>query len=115
MIVALIHLPALKDEAKGEAQLRFIGETASLGPHNLIGAGIIRSIDMDSQTFHIITPVDSSMLSQINCIARGSTELPTCLLTHRNESGDILPYTTFNTEGIGADVGRNRHIQRRPK
>jgi hypothetical protein len=73
---------------------------------NCIGLGLIRSIDPDSRSFYIISPVTRD-LDKVNLIIRGPMEIPSVFM----EEG---AYTTFLFSfGAGAYKHRNRHIQRR--
>jgi hypothetical protein len=109
-IVALINCPTLPPTTT----LKLIPSHCRIPSHELIGLGIIRSIDTESKTFHIITPESPENLECVNLICRGQVDMPHALYSYGDKMNGMMYCTALFTEGIGANVARNRHIQRRP-
>jgi hypothetical protein len=91
---------------------------------NCLGLGLIRSIDLVSNTLYLLTPVPLSMLTRVNLLVRGSPSLecPVSLLTQQMKGKSALkrkdaigvPYTTsFLAEGVGANEIKTRHLGRK--
>ncbi|KAI8811054.1 Pre-mRNA cleavage complex II protein Clp1-domain-containing protein [Cladochytrium replicatum] len=102
-------------------QLRIIPTEVRIQPDKLscMGLGIIRSIDVESRAFHIVTPVPPNELNKVNLLVRASgVEMPVNLalgsganLHHQVQT----PYVTDTlNSGLGSLSRRTRHnLQRR--
>ncbi|KAJ3172855.1 hypothetical protein HDU87_007779 [Geranomyces variabilis] len=88
--------------------------------HTSVGIGLIRAIDMEAGTFHVLAgPTPPELLRQVNTFVRGAGfETPIPLLASGFENPRMTrPYTTTSSsEGIGSLAWRARHNlnRRRP-
>ncbi|CAI2171990.1 15383_t:CDS:2 [Funneliformis geosporum] len=92
--------------------------------HNCLGLAIIRSIDPASHSFHVLSPLPSSVLFKTNAIVKGTLELPVWfMLDHITNSSlgvcgipwKSVPYLRVEAgEGIGYAAPKvRRNIRRR--
>jgi polynucleotide 5'-hydroxyl-kinase GRC3/NOL9 len=89
-----------------------------------LGLGLIRSIDVKAQSFHVITPLPTSTLQRVNAITKGDIEVPTVLMvdhtadTNADDTGVAgvewkkVPYLQ-SSESVNAGVGHGRRKVRR--
>ncbi|CAG8512517.1 11888_t:CDS:10 [Ambispora gerdemannii] len=87
--------------------------------HTCFGLAIIRSIDPSTHTFHILTPLSTTILKRVNGIIKGSLELPVCASideTSKTSTGlcrvpwKKVPYLNFD---VGAGAGHAAQRVRR--
>jgi polynucleotide 5'-hydroxyl-kinase GRC3/NOL9 len=98
--------------SKDSESLHFLPCNSSV-EHNCVGLGFVRSIDPQTQTFYILTPIPTKLLEKVNLIIRGSIECPSAMFTHGYGRAHV-PYTTFmNAEGVGSVALKNRHLGRK--
>lgn len=147
-IVALVSDKTQYTKQEGSTpfnDLSLIPSQTSLAPsrHNCVGLGIIRSIDITTGDFLLLTPVEPHLLSSVNLLIKGlghggidvpvslqmqgfqvrntatasiTNHLPITFLlqTTRFSMESQVPYTTFFlTEGIGALAKKTRALQRK--
>lgn len=60
-----------------------------------VGFGILRGIDMVRGLYFLLTPVDPSVLRNVNCLLIGAISLPSCIVTTQRCDEDA-PYVTSN-------------------
>ncbi|KND01333.1 polynucleotide 5'-hydroxyl-kinase [Spizellomyces punctatus DAOM BR117] len=95
--------------------LRIVPSQIPLIPasHNCVGLGLVRSIDIETGVFYIVTgPIPPKQLAEVNMLVRGAAmEIPVNLVTAGYENSRAhLPYTThLASEGIGSLAWRTRH------
>jgi polynucleotide 5'-kinase involved in rRNA processing len=82
-----------------------------------VGLGIVRGVDLDTEVYHIITPVHVSKLSRVNTLLRpcdAGLNLPISLLV-RGWEGEALPFVQMGiVDGIGGKVlGRRIQLPRK--
>jgi hypothetical protein len=65
------EIAAAQDE--NPLQLHIVASTLSL-PWHCVGYGLIRSIDPVARGFHILTPVDPSLLANVNLLVKSNLE-----------------------------------------
>ncbi|KAJ3158725.1 hypothetical protein HDU86_002690 [Geranomyces michiganensis] len=120
--------PQIKNRDDGDEQphvgnnLRIIPTGLPFLPqnHTCVGIGLVRAIDMEAGTFHVLAgPTPPELLCQVNTLVRGAgIETPIPLLASEFEHPRLLrPYTTTaSSEGIGSLAWRARHNlnRRRP-
>jgi polynucleotide 5'-hydroxyl-kinase GRC3/NOL9 len=59
-----------------------------------VGLGLVRAIHREARLFYILTPVPFDRLRTVNCLVRGSVEVPVeC--TYRGVHSDSFPYQSF--------------------
>ncbi|EQC36605.1 hypothetical protein SDRG_06047 [Saprolegnia diclina VS20] len=83
-----------------------------------VGHGIIRSIDLASGEFHILTPVATELLSLVNVLVRGHLSLSFQLLDQSAVLGGHCPYAITDvlaSEGTGASLMESRNNLKRKK
>jgi polynucleotide 5'-hydroxyl-kinase GRC3/NOL9 len=89
-----------------------------------LGLAIIRSIDPTSYTFHILTPLPSSVLSKTNTIVKGTLELPVWLMLDHTKNSTLgvhgvqwkrTPYMSIESGGGVGNAAQKirRNIKRR--
>ncbi|KAI8905493.1 hypothetical protein EDD86DRAFT_211599 [Gorgonomyces haynaldii] len=108
-IVGLIHDPALKPAQ--QVQFHPFQLPMSM-EHHCLGLGLIRSIDPETQVFHILTPIHPQDLNDVNLIVKASIDTPISFYL-KHQSSERAPYLWLMHEGIGGQTLRNRHIQRK--
>ena len=139
-VIALVH-DAHVYKSKNQAtptpfhQLGMIPHQLPLLPsqHECLGMGLVRSINVEKGTFHVITPVDPKHLSRVNtmikAVGQGGIETPISLLVQgcsvcflfiphliSQALSNEIPYATdLMAEGLGALARKTRHdlIRRR--
>ncbi|KAK9897342.1 hypothetical protein P389DRAFT_55928 [Cystobasidium minutum MCA 4210] len=89
-----------------------------------VGLGIIRSIDVQTQSFHVLTPVPHRSLEQVNAITKGDIELPTVMMVNYSAGEGVdevgllgtewkrVPYLEYG-ENHNAGVGHGKRRIRR--
>ncbi|XP_072304934.1 polynucleotide 5'-hydroxyl-kinase NOL9 [Eucyclogobius newberryi] len=60
-----------------------------------VGFGVLRGIDTARGLYYLLTPVDPSVLRNVNCLLLGAVSLPSCIVTAQDCDHD-LPYVTSN-------------------
>lgn len=60
-----------------------------------VGFGILRGVDMVRGLYYLLTPVDPTVLRNVNCLLLGAISLPSCIFTTQDCEED-LPYVTSN-------------------
>ncbi|CAG8564369.1 14178_t:CDS:2 [Funneliformis mosseae] len=92
--------------------------------HNCLGLAIIRSIDPASHSFHVLSPLPSSVLFKTNAIVKGTLELPVWFMLDHITNSSLgvcgipwkrVPYLRVEAgEGIGYAAPKvRRNIRRR--
>ncbi|XP_030209999.1 polynucleotide 5'-hydroxyl-kinase NOL9 [Gadus morhua] len=70
-----------------------------------VGFGVLRGIDMARGLYFLLTPVDPSILRNVNCLLLGAITLPSCILTTQSGCEEEKPYVTtdysFDLTGAG--------------
>ncbi|XP_076023277.1 polynucleotide 5'-hydroxyl-kinase NOL9 [Genypterus blacodes] len=70
-----------------------------------VGFGVLRGIDMMRGLYFLLTPVDPSILRQVNCLLLGAITLPSCILKNQPGCEGEGPYVTtdysFDLSGAG--------------
>lgn len=70
-----------------------------------VGFGVLRGIDMARGLYFLLTPVDPSILRNVNCLLLGAISLPSCILTTQPGFDGEMPYITkdysFDLTGAG--------------
>lgn len=70
-----------------------------------VGFGVLRGIDMVRGLYFLLTPVDPSILRNVNCLLLGAISLPSCILTTQPGLEGEMPYVTtdysFDLTGAG--------------
>ncbi|CAL8368189.1 unnamed protein product [Lota lota] len=70
-----------------------------------VGFGVLRGIDMARGLYFLLTPVDPSILRNVNCLLLGAITLPSCILTTQSGFEGEKPYVTtdysFDLTGAG--------------
>jgi polynucleotide 5'-hydroxyl-kinase GRC3/NOL9 len=126
--------PAMGSAAGTSAICKIVPTHTPLRQSNCLGLGLVRAIDLSSNTLYLLTPVPLSMMSRVSLLVRGSSalECPVALLTHtaavslessigqkhKGGSGrkDVMgvPYTTsLGAEGVGSTEFKTRHLGRK--
>ncbi|CAB4417906.1 unnamed protein product [Rhizophagus irregularis] len=92
--------------------------------YTCLGLAIIRSIDPTSHTFHILTPLPSSVLFKTNTIVKGTLELPVWLMLDHTKNSSLgvhgvqwkrAPYMSIESGGGVGNAAQKirRNIKRR--
>ncbi|XP_013416970.1 polynucleotide 5'-hydroxyl-kinase NOL9 [Lingula anatina] len=79
-----------------------------------LGFGIIRGIDPVKKVFYIITPLSSAVLEKVNCLVKGSLDIPHQMLLKQKCPGP-LPYVDSPRDGLGAGSVKPRQYLQRKK
>ncbi|XP_027867218.1 polynucleotide 5'-hydroxyl-kinase NOL9 [Xiphophorus couchianus] len=70
-----------------------------------VGFGVLRGIDTARGLYFLLTPVDPSVLRNVNCLLLGTISLPSCILTEQPGFEGEMPYVTadysFDLTGAG--------------
>lgn len=70
-----------------------------------VGFGVLRGIDMARGLYFLLTPVDPSVLRDVNCLLFGAISMPSCVLTTQPGIDGEMPYITtdysFDLTGAG--------------
>ncbi|TWW57147.1 polynucleotide 5'-hydroxyl-kinase NOL9 [Takifugu flavidus] len=70
-----------------------------------VGFGVLRGIDKERGLYFLLTPVDPSVLRNVNCLLLGAISLPACILTSQPGFDGETPYVTtdysFDLSGAG--------------
>merc|ERR1711939_276080 len=67
-----------------------------------VGLGVVRSIDGEAGTFHILSPLPSPILCAVNGLQKGEVDLPTVLLT--DYAGNTLAGSAAAAAAAAADT-----------
>ncbi|XP_069681346.1 polynucleotide 5'-hydroxyl-kinase NOL9 isoform X2 [Periplaneta americana] len=57
-----------------------------------LGFGIVRGIDMEKKHLCLLTPLEESLLSQVNCLMLGAVTLPSCVYNSTDQCEGQVPY-----------------------
>ncbi|KAI9347197.1 Pre-mRNA cleavage complex II protein Clp1-domain-containing protein [Zopfochytrium polystomum] len=116
-----VGFPEFLPSGARTAQIRVVSPRAGppLDPQksNCVGLGVVRAVDLDTDSLFLVTPVSLDVLRDVNLLVRSAgIEMPPSLWVNGLEAvGGDRPYTTFSVaEGFGSVAARRmRHLQRR--
>lgn len=60
-----------------------------------VGFGVLRGVDVNRGLYYLLTPVDPTVLRNVNCLLLGAISLPSCIITAQ-ECDEDIPYVTSN-------------------
>lgn len=75
-----------------------------------VGLGILRGVDLVRGVYHVLTPIDPTVLRNVNCLLLGSIALPPCIFTAQDCEED-LPYVTSNYSFELSGAGKLREFK----
>lgn len=81
--------------------------------YNIIGYGIVYSIDMKKQLMYIVTPLAHDKLHSVQYIVCGDLYLPQSFYTTNINTTSIIPYMSTNDSSIGSVAGGSKLSKRR--